>query len=133
MEIIREIEGEPIKHSKDVEKWLTEFQNQDREHFIVIGLNTKNEPVYREIVSIGTLNTTLVHPREVFKKAIIMSCNSIIIAHNHPSGDIIPSKEDIEVHKKLIESSKILDIKILDCFIIGKTIESFIDSINSIF
>jgi len=121
MEIIREINTKyKIKDPKDVYKYLDEFKNQDREMFIVIGLDTDNKPCYREINSMGTLNSSLIHPREVFKKAIIMSCNSIIIAHNHPSGNIEPSEEDIQITNKLKQAGEIIGIKLLDHIIITK-------------
>jgi DNA repair protein RadC len=121
MLIIREIKNaDPINTPKSVFKYLTEFKHENREYFIVIGLDTKNKPTYREINSIGTLNSSLIHPREVFKKAIIMSCNSIIIAHNHPSGDITPSDEDFKITKKLKEIGEIIGIKVLDHIIIAK-------------
>ena len=121
MKIIREINTKySIKNAKDVTKYLKEFQDEDREHFIVIGLNTKLQPVYREIAHIGTLNSCVVHVREIFKKAIMMSCKAIIIAHNHPSGDTNPSNEDIEITNKLLEAGKILDIDVLDHIIVGE-------------
>lgn len=120
MEIIREIkEKYTIKSAKDIYNYLEEFKNQDREHFIVVGLDTKNKPCYREIVAIGTLNSTLITPREIFKKAILMSCNSIIIAHNHPSEDIKPSKEDLQITKKLKKAGEIIGITLLDHVIVG--------------
>lgn len=120
MEIIREIEGEPITNASEAYNYLEEFKNQDREHFIVIGLDTKNKPCYREIVSIGTLNASIIHPREVFKKAIMMSCNTILIAHNHPSGSLEASQEDEEITERLKQAGDILTIKVLDHIIIGK-------------
>jgi len=120
MEIIREIKGEPLNGASSVYRYLEEFKNQDREHFIVIGLDTGNKPCYREIVSIGILNQTIVHPREIFKKAIIMSCNSIIIAHNHPGNSLKASAEDIIITIKLIEAGDLLGIKLLDHIIITK-------------
>jgi len=125
MEIIREIKGEPITDASDVYKYLSEFKNQDREHLIVIGLDTKNQPCYREIASIGTLGEMYVHPREIFKKAIIMSCASIIIAHNHPSGDTNPSAEDKAFTRKLVSAGKLLGIQVLDHVIIGDSYFSF--------
>jgi len=119
MEIVREIKGEALTNASDVYKYLQEFQNQDREHFIVIGLDTKNRPCYREIAHIGSLNGSVLHPREIFKKAILMSCNSILVAHNHPSGDIEPSQEDLDTTEKLKQAGDILDIKVLDHVIIG--------------
>ena len=131
MQIIREIkEAKAIKNPEDVKEWLDEFKNEDREYFIVVGLDTKLKPVYREIAHIGTLNSSLIHLREVFKKAIVMSCNCIIVAHNHPSGDTKPSENDLKIHKRIIEAGDLLQIDILDCFIIGnKEIRSFIDEI----
>lgn len=121
MQLIREIQEEYIiSNSSDVYKYLKEFINEDREYFIVLGLDSKNKVLYREIVSIGTLNSGLVHARETFKKAIIMSCNAIIIAHNHPSGDPTPSDEDVRVKNKIEEAGEVLGIKVLDCIIIGK-------------
>lgn len=95
---------------------IDDFQ---REHFVAIFLNTKNKIISKEIVSIGSLNANIVHPREVFKPAIRVTASHIIIAHNHPSGDPTPSNEDIEITKKLIEAGKIIGIDILDHVIIG--------------
>lgn len=132
MKIIRELTGDyTINNAKDVYKYLEEFKNQDREHFIVIGLDSKNKPCYREIVHIGTLNKTVIHPREVFKKAIMMSSNSLIIAHNHPSGDTVPSQEDIKVTNDLKKCGEILQINLLDHIIIGKdSYKSIIDEVE---
>jgi len=131
MKIIRELTGDyTINNAKDVYKYLEEFKNQDREHFIVIGLDSKNKPCYREIVHIGTLNKTVIHPREVFKKAIMMSSNSLIIAHNHPSGDTAPSQEDIKVTNDLKKCGEILQINLLDHIIIGK--DSYKSIINEV-
>jgi len=132
MKIIRELTGDyTINNAKDVYKYLEEFKNQDREHFIVIGLDSKNKPCYREIVHIGTLNKTVIHPREVFKKAIMMSSNSLIIAHNHPSGDTAPSQEDIKVTNDLKKCGEILQINLLDHIIIGKdSYKSIIDEVE---
>lgn len=90
------------------------FENEVKEKFAVFWLNTQNKVIGYEIVSEGTLDSSVVHQREVFRGAIIASCKSIIIAHNHPSGGLEPSNEDINKTKKLIEASKIIDIPILD-------------------
>ena len=95
------------------------FVNSDREMFLVASLNTKNEPTQIEVVSVGSLNASIVHPREVFKSAIISNAASIICAHNHPSGDLTPSKEDIEVTKRLVEAGKLLGIDVLDHIIMN--------------
>lgn len=91
----------------------------DRERLVVCCLNAKNEPTNISIVSIGSLSTSIVHPREVFKTAVISNSASIIIAHNHPSGDPIPSKEDISITERLKESGKIIGINLIDHLIIG--------------
>lgn len=94
--------------------------DSDREIFMVVCLTTKNEPTCCSIVSTGTLNASLSHPREIFKTAILSNSNSIILAHNHPSlGDPEPSKEDTEVTKRLQKAGKILGIEIIDHVIIG--------------
>lgn len=72
-----------------------------------------------QTISIGSLNSTVVHPREVFKTAVLASAASVILAHNHPSGDPTPSKEDIGLTKKLVEAGEILGIKVLDHIIVG--------------
>ena len=120
MELIRE-ESEKVKitSARDVYNYLEEYKNQDREMFIVLGLNTRNRILYKEVVTIGTLDSSLLHPREVFKMAFIKSASKIIIAHNHPSGDSNPSEEDLDITKRLINVGKELDIKILDHVIIG--------------
>src|SRR3990170_641511 len=80
----------------------------NKEFFIALYLNTKNGVLKQEIISIGSLNANVVHPREIFKTACMVSASSIIVAHNHPSGDPSPSREDIEITTKLVESGKII-------------------------
>ncbi len=100
--------------------WLKlQFGSLQQEHFIVVYLNTKNHVTDYEIISIGGLDSTIVHPREVFKKAIKLSCAKIICAHNHPSQDVTPSNADIEVTKRLLQASKALHIVLLDHLIIS--------------
>lgn len=95
------------------------LQDEDRECFIVVCVDTKNQPTAINIVSIGTLNSSLVHPREVFKIAILANANAVILSHNHPSGDPTPSREDHEVTHRLIEAGNLIGIEILDHIIIG--------------
>lgn len=90
-----------------------------QEHFVCLYLNTKNQVIHRQTVFIGSLNASIVHPREVFKEAFRRSAASIICFHNHPSGDASPSREDIEVTKRLVECGKMIGIEILDHIIIG--------------
>lgn len=100
------------------------LKDKDREHFIVASLDTKNQPVSINVCHIGSLNASIVHPREVMKSAILSNAASIIVGHNHPSGLPEPSKEDIEVTRRLAEAGKIIGIDVLDHIIVGD--ESFI-------
>jgi DNA repair protein RadC len=95
------------------------LDDKDREHFIVVSLDTKNQPVSINICHIGSLNASIVHPREVMKSAILSNAASIIVGHNHPSGKAEPSREDIEVTKRLVEAGKIIGIEVLDHIIVG--------------
>ncbi|MBU5213574.1 DNA repair protein RadC [Bacillus oleronius] len=87
--------------------------------YTCIYLSTKNQVIHQQTIFIGSLNASIVHPREVFKEAFRRSAASIICIHNHPSGDPGPSREDIEVTKRLVECGKIIGIEILDHLIIG--------------
>ena len=105
---------------KDVWERMEDIRGSKKEHFVIFYLDSRNQEIKREIISIGTLNESLVHPREVFENAIKNNASSIIIAHNHPSGDLEPSEADIEITKKLIHAGKIIDIKISDHIIVAK-------------
>lgn len=98
---------------------LTEMSVLEQEHFRIMTLNTKKEINFIREISKGTINMTIVHAREVFRAAISDNAHSIILLHNHPTGDPSPSKEDIGLTKSLIEASKIIGIDILDHIIIG--------------
>lgn len=95
--------------------------DRDKEHFWVMGVNTKNQIQYLELVTLGVLDASLIHPREVFRYAIMRGVSSIIIVHNHPSGDPSPSSEDRTVTKRLKEAGKLLGIDVLDHVIVGDT------------
>ncbi|KYO64778.1 RadC family protein [Thermovenabulum gondwanense] len=115
-----------INSPKDVENLLKEeMRVLEKEHFRVILLDTKNKVISVEEISIGTLDSSIVHPREVFKPAIKRSSSSIILVHNHPSGDPYPSKEDIVITKRLCEAGKLLGIHVVDHIIIGNSSFSF--------
>jgi len=105
---------------KDVWEALVDIRSSRKEHFVVFYLNARNQEIEREIISIGTVSASLVHPREVFEGAIKNNASSIILAHNHPSGDTEPSQDDIEITKKLVHAGKILDIKVVDHIIVTK-------------
>ena len=89
------------------------------EKFIALALNTKNHVTAVLPVSSGSLNASIVHPRELFQRAILANCASLILAHNHPSGDPVPSPEDIALTRKLIEAGLLLDIPVLDHIVLG--------------
>ncbi|GIN38659.1 UPF0758 protein YsxA [Heyndrickxia oleronia] len=98
---------------------MNDLRFLSQEHFVCIYLSTKNQVIHQQTIFIGSLNASIVHPREVFKEAFRRSAASIICIHNHPSGDPGPSREDIEVTKRLVECGKIIGIEILDHLIIG--------------
>ncbi|MGO1041103.1 JAB domain-containing protein [Clostridioides difficile] len=106
--------------------------DSDREKFLVACLNVKNESVNISIVSIGTISSSLIHPREVMKTAILSNSNSIIVAHNHPSGNITPSEEDKNITSRLVNVCDMLGIKLLDHIIIGEEDQFFSFKQNSL-
>lgn len=113
--------GRPVISSPtDVEGLLRgRIANLDRENFVAVLLNTKNEVLEVSTISVGTLSASLVHPREVFKPAIRASAASVVLAHNHPSGKVDPSREDREVTRRLCDASEIIGIDVLDHVILG--------------
>lgn len=109
-----------IKSAKDVYDYAyPKLSGLDKEHFMVILLDTKNRVIKDEIVSVGTLNSSLTHPREIFKFAVKESANSVVLVHNHPSGDCTPSDEDKQITEILSKAGEIMNIKVLDHIIIG--------------
>ena len=100
-------------------KTITNVQEEAQEVFGILILNTKNKIVAAHEVSRGTLNASMVHPREVFKPAVLHNAAAIICFHNHPSGDPEPSRDDIEITNRLVEAGKIMGIEILDHIIVG--------------
>jgi len=109
-----------IHKSKDIVPLVSHIANKKKEHLIVIYLNTKNEVLAQEIVSVGTLNGTTVHPREVFEPAFLHNAASVALAHNHPSGDPTPSDEDYDLTNQLVEAGQILGIEVLDHIVIAQ-------------
>ena len=109
-----------VKNPSDIASYYTEkLKDMKKECFIAVFLDSKNKIIKDEVISIGTLNSSLVHPREVFKEAIKNSANSIILVHNHPSGSVEPSDEDYRVNKVLVETGNLVGIKVLDHLIVG--------------
>jgi DNA repair protein RadC len=109
-----------IRSPEDVAQYMMDEMRQlNQEHFVVLYLNTKNQVLHKETIFIGSLNASIVHPREIFREAFRFSAASIVCLHNHPSGDPEPSQQDIEVTQRLVESGKMLGIALLDHVIIG--------------
>lgn len=113
-------QNKKISSSKEVYEHLKEYHNKQQEYFLSIYLDGANHIVDTKVITIGTLNQSLVHPREVFSYAIEKRCASIIVAHNHPSGILRPSSEDINITKRLQHSAKILGIELLDHVILTR-------------
>ena len=101
-------------------KQLLALHEEPEEHFCIFCLNTKNKIVGVHTISIGTLNASIVHPREVFKAAMLNNASGIVCLHNHPSGDPKPSQEDIKITRRLVEAGEIIGIEVLDHIIIGE-------------
>src|ERR1035437_9524887 len=115
------VENKPgILSASDVWNFCADIRALQREHFVAFYLDTQNCLIERQTISIGTLNSSLVHPREVFEPALTFHAASIIVAHNHPSGELEPSPEDREVTKRLTEAGKIIGIDVIDHIILGK-------------
>jgi len=105
---------------KEIWEELKDLKNHKKEHFVIFYLNSRNQEIKRETISIGSLNANLVHQREVFEPAVRNLAAQIILAHNHPSGDPEPSEDDLEITKRLVESGKILGIEVIDHIIVAK-------------
>ena len=120
-ELEPELKNFDIKDPEAVVKAIrASIKDKAKEHFKLILLNPRNKIIGISTISIGTLNASLVHPREVFKDAIMHSAASVVLAHNHPSGDPDPSEDDLTITKRLIEAGKILGIEVLDHIVIAK-------------
>ena len=116
---IRESSGEKISSPESIAFLLKEESRADRECLWVLHLNTRNEVIEKELVSMGIVNASVVSPREVFKKAILNSAVSIALAHNHPGGSTIPSSDDFTIMKRLIKCGSLLEIKVIDFIILS--------------
>ena len=110
-----------IRGPDDVVAFLgRKLRREKREHFLVLLLNARHEVAGKDTISIGSLNASIVHPREVFKPAVLASAASIILVHNHPSGDPEPSEEDLAITKRLVEAGELLGIGVLDHVIVAE-------------
>lgn len=113
-------DGLPVVQTpKDVCAQVTEVRGRKKEHFLALYLNTRNQLLQKEFVSVGTLNASLVHPREVFEPALRLSAASVILVHNHPSGDPTPSEEDRRMTRRLVEAGELLGLEVLDHVVVS--------------
>ena len=110
-----------IQSTEDVLAQAVYMRDKSREHLMALYLNARNEMIYKKPMFVGTLNANLVHPREIFEYALLHNAASIILVHNHPSGDPEPSQDDLEITKRVTEAGKIMGIDVLDHIIITKT------------
>lgn len=106
---------------QDVWDQLKDVRDNKKEHFVIFFLDARNQEIKHETVSVGSLNASLVHPREVFEPAVRHLAAQVVLAHNHPSGDPSPSTEDSEITKQLVNAGKLLGIEVKDHVIVGKT------------
>jgi DNA repair protein RadC len=111
--------GSPIRGPEDVLRHVRDLRRARREHFVVLLLNARHELQCRELVSIGSLNASIVHPREVFLPAILHSAASVVLVHNHPSGDPEPSEEDVGISRRLVQVGELVGIGVLDHVIVA--------------
>ncbi|HKV41365.1 MAG TPA: JAB domain-containing protein [Blastocatellia bacterium] len=109
-----------VKNAEDVVPLLSEIADKPQEHFVCITLNGANEIIEKRIVTIGLLDRSLVHPRDVFADVIADRAAAVIFAHNHPSGDVQPSDADLKIQEQLVEAARILGIRVLDHVIVSR-------------
>jgi DNA repair protein RadC len=109
-----------IRSAKDAYDYLQDMRNLPKEHLRGLYLNSHNRLIRDEVISIGTINSNIIHPREVFRPAIECNAAAVVLAHNHPSGESKPSTEDIEITHQLVEAGKMLGITILDHVVITR-------------
>lgn len=110
-----------IRNARDAYDFLVDMRSLQKEQLCGLYLDTHNRVIHQEIISIGTINTNIVHPREVFKPALEYGAAGVVLAHNHPSGVLEPSAADIEITKQLIQAGKIVGIHLMDHIVIGKS------------
>lgn len=121
--LVRESTGERVRTPEDVYRVCGDIAALAQESFHVLCLDTKRGLINREMVSLGIVDASLVHPREIFRTAIGNGASAVVLAHNHPSADVTPSAEDLRITRQLIEAGKILSIDVLDHVIVGRPSE----------
>jgi DNA repair protein RadC len=118
--VVREGTGDTCRTPADVRRLLADTADLAQEAFTAVTLNRKNGVIDRHLVTLGLVDASLVHCREVFRHAVADAASAIVVSHNHPSGDPAPSAEDIALTRKLVEAGKILDIRVVDHVIVGR-------------
>lgn len=119
--------GEPLNCSRTVFESFKFLQQEAKEHFLALHLDSKHRLLCIDLVSTGSLSASIVHPREVYKSVLLSSAAALILIHNHPSGDTIPSREDRELTTRLKKAGELLGIRLLDHIIIGTSFTSMAD------
>ena len=110
-----------IQCPEDVVRWFEmEFGTKKQEHFVAVYLNTKGKIITHRVLFVGSLNESVVHPRDVFKEAFLQNANSVLFVHNHPSNDVTPSREDHLCTQQLLDVAQVMGIQVLDHIIVGK-------------
>ena len=109
-----------VRGPETIFELTADIRRSNREHFVGFYLNSRNQVLRREIISIGSLNASIVHPREVFIPALAVSAASLILAHNHPSGDPSPSEEDLAITRRITESGRLLGVELLDHVVVAR-------------
>jgi len=111
---------QPIRHPADIIPLISSYATKKQEHFLTVPLNGAHVPMSRNLITKGLVNRTLIHPREIFRRAIQQNAVAIILAHNHPSGNVQPSSEDKVVTERLQEASEVIGIRLLDHIVFAK-------------
>ena len=121
-ESMQDANGSPVRarSPEDIAALCEDIRLSAQEAFVVIDLNAKNNVIDKRLVTLGLLDASLVHPREVFRGAITSGAAAVVVVHNHPSGDPTPSAEDIRITRQLVEAGRVLDIRVLDHVVIGR-------------
>lgn len=121
LQLVREGAGTapPITCAEDAARLLEDVAVSDREQMVALFLDTKHRPLGRHVISIGTLNASLIHPRETLKCALLANAHAFILAHNHPSGDVTPSREDDRITQTIAKAGHLLQVALLDHVILS--------------
>jgi DNA repair protein RadC len=120
LNLVRDYKNKKVVSAQSIYEMADDYKKFDKEVFAVYLLDTKNKVKKREIISIGIMDASIIHPREVFRLAILTGSSRIILSHNHPSGDTNPSDEDINITKQLKKAGELIGIEVLDHVIVGK-------------